>query len=252
MKSHPLIFDWIKGEASRKDKLFSVIIVASLFALLMGGIDLNLPTPRTEPMAEGTLIRLVDRELATSLAREAEENGPFPGRLKPEGENPEMMFAPDGGGQGWWTDYQVKLRPMRDDSTVTRVNITPKGKREFPEIAASDARISNDTPKAAPSPSEPVLVPYDAAALEWLPDELPGLKLSVGAERATDALRFLVNLREDGSVAELIALAGAEDRTRDALENWLRGIRFKKGEGERWFGVRVDFVNSKHDGTEPE
>ena len=138
---------------------------------------------------------------------------------------------------------------MRKEAGVSDVYITPKGKQEFPLIGA-DTPVEN--PRVVSLPSEPILVPYHAAALEWLPEKLPGFDLPGAAERATDSLRFLVSLREDGSLAELIPLAGAADPAQEALESWLRGIRFKKGIGERWFGLRVDFRNGRVDESESE
>jgi hypothetical protein len=97
-----------------------------------------------------------------------------------------------------------------------------------------------------------MLIPYDSAPTEWLPEELPALDLGGLADAREDSLRFLVSLREDGSLAELIPLAGAADPALAPLEVWLRGIRFKEGSGERWFGLRVDFVNGRGNESEPE
>jgi hypothetical protein len=61
-----------------------------------------------------------------------------------------------------------------------------------------------------------------------------------------------MSLSEHGSVAELIPLAGGDDPAQKAMERWLRGLRFKEGTGERWFGLRVDFVNRRGDVAEPQ
>jgi hypothetical protein len=251
MRKHPLIFDWSKSEASRRDKLYSVTIVGLLFALAMGMIELKLPSHRTDAEAQGTLIRLADKEMAKSWALVAEENGPFPGRLETEGDYEGLLFD-KGQGLAWWTDYEPRLRPLREDPGVARVDITPKGKREFPMVATGDAARTAADPGTVSSPGAPVLIPYHAAALDWLPETLPDFGLPGTAERTTDALRFLVSLREDGSVAELIPLAGAADPAQAAVEGWLRGIRFRDGDGERWFGLRVDFENRRENEPEPE
>lgn len=248
MTKHPLIFDWSKSEASRKDKLYSVIIVGLLFTLLMGMIELNLPSQRSDSAVQGTIIRLMDEEMAKSWALEAEENGPFPGRLETQGDYKGITLAGEEG-LAWWTDYEVKLRPIRKENGVASVGIIPKGKREFPLI---DVDTPGENPRAVSLPIEPILVPYHTAALEWLPEELPNLDLPGVAERTTDSLRFLVKLREDGSLAELIPLAGAADPIQQALESWLRGLRFKAGFGERWFGLRVDFENRRDSESKPE
>jgi hypothetical protein len=249
MTKHPLIFDWSKSESSRKDKFFSVIIVGLLFAFLIGAIELNLPSQRSDSMTQATLIRSVDEEMMKSWALEAQENGPFPGRLLSERDSESMMFAGEEG-LAWWRDYEIQLRPMRKETGVASVDIMPKGKQEFPII---DVDTPGENPSAVSSLSEPILVPYNKEALQWLPEELPSFDLSRIAERTTDSLRFLVSLREDGSMAELIPLAGAvnqeqktqEAEAQEAQEDWLRSIRFKKGIGERWFGLRVDFVNRR-------
>ncbi|MFM2197351.1 MAG: hypothetical protein RLZZ505_783 [Verrucomicrobiota bacterium] len=250
MNKKPLIFDWTQSEASRKDQFFSVMIVGLLFASVVGMIELSLPSHQSDSMAQGTLIRLVDGDMAKFWTLVAEENGPFPGRRESDGEDMGLVFEKEQG-LAWWTDYEVRLRPMHEEAIVARVEITPKGKREFPKMTKSAADTRGKSSRAVSLLSEPTLVPYDAAALEWLPDALPGFDLPA-IERTTDSLRFLVSLREDGSVAELIPLAGAADPAQEGLANWLRGIRFKKGKGERWFGLRIDFVNRRGNESEPE
>ncbi len=250
MTKQDLIFDWSKPEASRKDKLFSVVIVGLLFTFLMGIIELSVPSHRADSQEQGTLMRLVDEEMAKSWALEADENGPFPGRLDTVAEIGGFILTGDEG-LSWWRDYEVRLRPMQEENGVDRVDITPKGKREFPRFPV----IAENSPRVNPGaslPSVPVLVPYHAAALDWIPKELPSFDVRGVAGMATDSLRFLVSLREDGSIAELIPLAGEADPAHGALEVWLRSIRFKEGGGERWFGLRVDFVNRRDDESEPE
>ncbi len=241
MKKHPLIFDWIKPEASRMDKLYSIIIVALLSTFMMGAIKLNLPSHKSDSETRGTLIRFMDDDMAKSWALEAEENGPFPGRLESDGKHEAMMFNGDEG-LAWWTDYKVKLRPIQEEVGLTSVYGTPQARLEFPIIEADMPVVSS---KAKSLPKEPILIPNDAAALEWLPEELPSFDVPPDVGHTTDSLRFLVSLREDGSLAELIRLAGAADPAQESLETWLRGIRFKKGIGERWFGLRIDFVNKE-------
>lgn len=251
MTKDELIFDWSKPEASRKDKLFSAVIVGLLFTFLMGTFELSVPSQRTGSEEQGTLIRLVDGEMAKSWALVADENGPFPGRSDTDGEFGGLILSGEDR-LDWWRDYEVKLRPMREENGVDRVDITPKGKREFPMTPAITEDSPGVTSSAASLANVPVLVPYHKAALEWLPGELPSFDLRGVAETPADSLRFMVSLREDGSLAELIPLAGAADPAQEALEAWLRGIRFKEGSGERWFGLRVDFVNRRDDDSEPE
>lgn len=251
MTRRDLIFDWSKSEGSRKDQLLAVVMAGSVVVFLFGAIKLDEPSYRTHSGERGSLIRLVDPEMARSWALEADENGPFPGRLDANVETEGMMFSveeePD-----WWRDYQVRLRPLRSHDGVERVDITPRGKLEYPKPPSIAEGGAGAVPGTAPPVGSPLLIPYDSAAAEWLPEELPALEMGGLADATEDSLRFLVSLRRDGSVAELIPLAGAADPAKATLEGWLRGIRFKEGSGDRWFGLRVDFVNGRGYGPEPE
>lgn len=251
MTRRDLIFDWGKSEASRKDRFLSVVIAGAVVIFLFGAIKLDEPSYRTHSGERGSLIRLVDAEMARSWALEADENGPFPGRLDADGEPEGMMFSVEEG-PDWWRDYQVKLRPLRAHDGVERVDITQRGKLEYPKLPPMAEGGAGAAPGAAPPASSPLLIPYDTAAAEWIPEELPALERGGLADATEDSLRFLVSLRRDGSVADLIPLAGAADPAQAALEGWLRGIRFKEGSGDRWFGLRVDFVNGRGNEPEPE
>lgn len=246
-----LIFDWSRSEASRKDQLFSVVIVGSLFIFLYGAIKLKEPSYRTYPDERGSLIRLVDGEMAKSWSLQADENGPFPGRLDVGGELGGTILS-EQEGLFWWRDYEVRLRPMQLDDGVGRVEITPRGKQEFPALSAAVVDAAGAALGAASSASEPILIPYHSAAVAWLPEEVPALDTRGLAGARVNSLRFLVSLREDGSCAELIPLAGIAEPAQATLENWLRSIRFKEGSGERWFGLRIDFMNRRGNAPEPE
>lgn len=251
MTKRELIFDWSRSEVSRKDQLLSVVIVGTLFIFLYGAIKLNEPSYRTYPEERGSIIRLVDGEMAKSWSMQADENGPFPGRLDTGGEPGGTIFS-EQEGLAWWRYYKVKLRPMREDDGLSRVDITPRGKLEFPVISAAAEDAAGAALGAASSASEPILIPYPSAAIAWLPEELPALDTRSLAGATENPLHFLISLREDGSLAELIPLANTAEPAQATLEGWLRGIRFKEGSGERWFGLRIDFMNGRGNEPEPE
>lgn len=252
MTKGDLIFDWKRSESRGRDRLFAFVVVALSLLAFAGVVDVSLPAFRNAPAEAAELIRFADKGMARSWLLEAEENGPFPGRLHVDGGvEPANIF--DGRSLDAWSDYRQILRPLSEDATVGRGQITPKGKRVFPAIPAV---LRNEVADVSP-PGEmrrmPILNPFDRAALEWMPDDLPDITLPAGAEIASDSLRFAISLREDGSVAEAIPLGGGDDDSAQrALEGWLRGLRFKKGEGERWFGLRVEFVNRRENDAQPE
>lgn len=251
MTKEDLIFDWKKSESRGRDKFFALVVVASLFAAFAGLVELRLPTFRDSPSQGAGLIRFTDEGMARSWLLEAEENGPFPGRLEVADAGVAGMIM-EGGGLEVWTDYSVSLRPLAEAETMARAEITPKGKRVFPAIPAAASDRLGDISSNGGMRRYPVLIPYDRGSLEWMPEEMPDFALPAGAEVAPDSLRFALELREDGSVAEVMALASGGDSAQEAVERWLRGVRFKEGTGGRWFGLRVDFVNRREDVAQPE
>jgi len=231
--------------------LFAFIIVTVLFSGFYGFFDLRLPVFRNSPAQGAEMIRFADAEMARSWLLEAEENGPFPGRLQvDDGDGAAMIL--EGAGLEAWTDYQFTLRVLPEEETLDRVEITPKGKRVFPAFRDAASASDPDVSRQAVMRRIPILIPYDRFALEWIPEKTPDFALPAGAEIAPDSMRFAVSLREDGGVAELIPMAGGADPAQEAIERWLRGVRFREGTGERWFGLRVDFVNRRADVTQPE
>lgn len=251
MTKEDLIFDWKKSESRSRDKLLALMIVILLFTLFSGSLDLRLPAFRNTPAQGAGLIRFTDEAMAKSWLLEAEENGPFPGRLELDGGEGAATFL-DGARLDSWTDYRVEMRPFPEMEEVTRAEITPKGKRVFPTIREASSDPVPDVSVPGEMRRIPILIPYDRAALEWMPGESPDFVLPAGAEVAPDSLRFTLSLREDGSVAEVIPLAGVADPAQEAMGRWFRGVRFKEGTGARWFGLRVDFVNRREDVAEPE
>lgn len=250
MTKEDLIFDWKKSENRSKDKLLALLIVIFLFTVFFELFNLGIPTFRSAPVEGAGLIRFTDQAIARSWLLEAEENGPFPGRLELDGDQGAATFL-DGAKLSPWTNYQVEMRPFPEANKISRAEITPKGKRVFPVIR----KASFDPAPEVSEPREmrriPILTPFDRAALEWMPVESPDFVLPSGAELAPDSLRFTLSLREDGSVAEILPISGVADPTQEAMLNWLQGVRFKKGIGERWFGLCVEFVNRREDVAEP-
>lgn len=251
MTKENLIFDWRKSEGSGKDKLFAFLLVTMLFTFFAGFLELHLPSFRSGAAQGAEMIRFADGGMGHEWLLEAEENGPFPGRLAVEWESGAAMI-PEGSGLDAWTDYRVGLLPLPEEKAVGRAEITSKGKRVFPTIPGASSDVAAEDLRLGEIQRIPILIPYDRFAREWMPEETPNFALPSGAEIVPDSLRYAVSLREDGGVAEVIPLAGGPDPVQEAVERWLRGVRFKDGDGERWFGLRVDFLNRRENVTEPE
>lgn len=248
MTKEDLIFDWKKTEGQPVGKVIGFVIVGLIFTVFVGSIDLKLSPFRSDTFERASVIRFTDEGMARSLLLEAEEKGPFPGRLQVD----YGLLNPLAGeeiGIGLWNDYVSQPIPLAEDGGLDRVEIASKGRREFPVIPAIDPAAS---PEVRAIGRVPVLAPYGGDALGWMPETLPEFDPSAGAEAISGLWRFLVSLRADGTVGEAISLGGGEEAGLAEIEGWLRSVRFKPGAGERWLGLRVDFVNRRDHGTEPE
>ena len=246
MTKGDLIYDWRKPEASFRDKLAAYAIVAVVFMACFGAFQVRYSAPRIDRSGSATILRFRDDELGRYWLLQAEEGGPFPGRL--EFADPTSLAAEGLGELGPWNDYRSELRPMGEGEGYSSEDLATKGTRVFP------ARVKADAVPAVPKNlgQKPILTTYDTQALGWLPDVLPAFEMPEGAGAASAPWRFAVNLGEDGSVRESISISGGDDVGQAAMEAWLQGVRFKPGEGDRWLGLRVEFVNLPDDGAEPE
>ncbi len=251
MTRSDLIYDWKKSESSFRDKLASYVIVAVLFAAAFGFFHIPYSATRNERPASASILRFRENALGDFWMLQAEENGPFPGRLGVDADR-EILSAAGLAGGGAWNTYKVRLRGLAGEGQDPDDALAVAGKRVFP----SRIKLGEGQRPAAPGPGtfrqRPILIPFDAAALARLPDELPDFVMPEGELSAPATWRFTINLDAKGAVRESISLGGGDDAGQAAMEAWLRGVRFKEGEGNRWIGLRVEFVNQSENGTDAE
>lgn len=244
MTKGELIYDWRKSEGSFRDKLASFVIVTVIFTILFVTVRIVYSAARIERPGSASILRFKNDDLGRFWMLQAEEEGPFPGRLK---------FGEDGGGLSAggiveWNGYRSELRPMDEGDGYSREDLAPAGTRVFPSRKKPDLV----PPVVKKIRQHPILMPYDPEALAWMPEDLPDFAMPEGGGVVPGSWRFALNLGEDGTVRESISLGGGDDAGQAAMETWLRGVRFKAGAGDRWLGLRVEFVNQPDHGTEPE
>ena len=249
MTKGDLIYDWRKPEASFRDKLAAYAIVSVVFMACFGAFQVRYSAPRNDRSGSATILRFRDDELGRYWMLQAEEGGPFPGRLEFGGHRASLAAVGMGEAEDW-NDYGSELRVIAEEEGYSREDLAPKGTRVFPSRVKADATPPMPTPKRLSQ--KPILIPFDSEALSWLPDELPDFRKPEGAGTSSAPWRFTLNLGEDGSVREAISIGGGDDAGQAAMEDWLHGVRFKPGEGDRWLGLRVEFVNQPENGTGPE
>ena len=249
MTRDELIFNWRKQEASLRYKVISFVIVTIVFTIFLGLFEIGFSVDFGGRGESASVLRFRDDELGRSWMLKAEENGPFPGRLE-LGEYGNQLSLGSMDGLMGWNDYRVQLRPLGDDKGYSQQELAAKGMRVFP--SRRDATRRADPPEVGDMRQTPILFPYDSGALKWMPEKLPAFEMPLNENAVPASWRFTVNLRENGTVRESISLGGGADAGQAAMETWLQGVRFKEGTGDRWLGLRVEIINRKKNGTEPE
>jgi hypothetical protein len=246
-----LIFDWRKSESSFRDKLIAFVLVAVVAAAIFGTVGIRFASPLDKRSESASILRFRDDDLGRSWLLQAEEDGPFPGRLELDRYGSRLATEVLEG-EISWSDYQSELRDIGAEEAHSQERVASKGMRMFPPRSRAAAEPEAEPTVLRKLSQTPVLTPYDASALAWMPQDLPNFLMPEGVESVSTRLRFAVNLREDGSVRESISLGGGDDPLQAAIEEWLRGVRFKLGSGDRWLGLRVEFMNQPEDGNKPE
>lgn len=241
-----LVFNWDKSDRYSGFNVIAFLIVVVLFTVVFGIVDVRFqPLRRANPESAGVL-HFTGDGLGQLWRQRAEEGGPFPGRLEigSTGVLPGLYEAGDSGGLSGWSGYNASLRMFQADVGTASGELSQKGRRYFPERVLMPGGVPGKAPEIAKAVRRPILTPFDSNALEWMPAELPEFDMKLdGGILVSGAWRFMLSLRPDGSVDHCVSLSGGGEPGLRETTNWLRGIRFESGEGERWLGLRVEFVN---------
>ena len=202
--------------------------------------------PLSPNLESATVLHFADDDLGRAWSLLAEENGPFPGRLEINGVGgiPDINQTIDSGEGGKWSDYRVALHQFQSVAGSSSGALAQKGVRYFPERVKIRATDTASTEQHDRFTRKAILTPFDRQALGWMPEEVPDFEVSVnGGDLLSASWRFMLRLRPDGSVSDCVSLSGGGDVGLKETTEWLRGLRFKSGAGERWLGLRVEFVN---------
>lgn len=241
-----LIFNWRDSESHIGFKIIAVLSVALIFTVFFGLVDVRIKPPLAPSLESASVLHFADDELGRAWGLMAEENEPFPGRLEISGVGgiPAMDATADSDGVSGWSDYQVKLlRFQRTDGSPAGA-LARKGVRYFPERVKIQPTDAGTSEHPARTRRKAILTPFDGRAMGWMPDEVPDFETPAdGGDLLSASWRFMLRLRPDGSVSDCVSLSGGGDAGLNEATEWLEGLRFKSGDGERWLGLRVEFVN---------
>lgn len=246
MTRDELVFDWNNTETRLLDKILAPVLVLIFFTFFFGLVDIRVGSTFESPSEAASIIRFESEELSDKWLLIAEEGGPSPGRLEIASSVPGADASLDSMSGDPFADveYEVSLRPLSSSSGVTGMELATKGLRVFPEIRGNDGAASVDGGNAESVPMQPVITPYNKAALEWMPESLPAFDPAKEIDSGGSPWRFAVGLRSDGTISDCITLSGGEAGLEE-IRGWLAGVKFGAGEDERWLGLRVELINGQ-------
>lgn len=241
-----LVFRWQISESHVGFKVIAIVVVVIIFTVGFGTLDVHL-RPLASPSLESAMIlQFNDDDLGRMLTLIAEEKGPFPGRLEINGAGnlPEMDQGMGFVGVSGWSSYSATLRDFQSTVGDSSDFLVEKGRRYFPQrvkIIDEKLEFGGD---AVQSTRKPIITPFDDEAMSLMPELVPDFEIPVnGGDLLSASWRFMLRLRPDGSVSDCVSLSGGDDAGLEETTEWLKGLRFKPGEGERWLGLRVEFLN---------
>ncbi len=240
-----LIFKWTNSDSHPGYKILALIVVALLYAFFLGAISVKSGSPRRETRQNASVIHFPSGELGRYWRLKAEEEGPFPGRLMVSGEEKTSNLAGlnESGQKGDWTYYEVKLTPVQMNVGTSSEELSEKGRKYLPDRTPDANQLNPELDEPIISESIPILIPYDVRSKGWMPESLPEYESKLNENAVPATWRFILSLRPDGSVDQCLSLNGEGEPGLDAMLDWLKQVRFQNGAGERWLGLRVEFVN---------
>lgn len=254
MTREKLVFDWGNSETRLIDKVVAFLLVAVFFTVFFSFVDIRVGSSFEKSSQSASVIRFESADLADKWLLIAEEGGPSPGRFEIAGSLPGVNASLDSMSGDPFADggYEVSLKPLEADSGVSRMKLATKGSRVFPETQSHGREVTalpSDTEVQSES-MQPILTPYEKAALEWIPESLPVFRPIEGVDTSSGSpWRFALSLRSDGTISECIALGGGEAGLAE-IQEWLLGVKFGAGKDERWLGLRVELINRRQDGSD--
>lgn len=242
------IFRWRGLDGTPFPGLIATIIVAAGFAFFAATVRIRVSAPQQWVERKASIIHLPADGEGRMWALRAQEGGPFPAKFDPT-EWAKSLGADEllmGATRLSPAPYEPKLRGLPADDGIPSLAAIDKGQPVFPK------RVSRvgPAPVAGPVRLVPLLYPLSGLSLDALPKDLPPFAEPIDALMASASWRFLLRLREDGSVSECIPLL--DEKGGEVLAKWLRGVRFSPQAAKKaeWIGVGLGFSNQPANGPD--
>ena len=245
------IFRWRGSRQPLFPRLFALMLVGGVFALLVTTVKIRVDVPEKASLRKASVIYLTDDAQGRALTLRAQEGGPFPSRfvLSQWSGLAELEASAMETARFQPQPYVPQLQDLPAERGVLPLELAAKGVAFFPERVPAPVFI----PDLRQWQVVPVLYPLSGVTAEELPKKLPQFGAVVDAAMSSASWRFLVRLHPDGSVAECVSLEKGGEAGAPELEKWLHKIPFQPAPATpyRWISVGVGFTNQPTDGTEP-
>jgi hypothetical protein len=251
MTKDDLIFDWSHKEVHRGWKGASVMIALIGFAMAFSVLSVPFDFKETTSEKTASVLFLSGQKEARFWQMKAEEEGPFPGGFEISAVNDPLNHIDIGSlaSTDSWNPYQLEMRSLEMESSRSKERIAVQGQRVLPRIFKSAESVKTDP--VAPVALIPLLIPYTRESEGWLPKDCPPIQMDRGDIGTSGDWRFILNLQADGGVKECLALSGGSEEGLKAITTWIKGLRFQSADaGERWMGLRIEFLNERANGTD--
>lgn len=244
------VFRWRRLGSPLLPKLIAVALVGFGFTLLVTTVRIRLVLLEKSSPRKASLIFLGDDAQSRKLAMRAREGGPFPTRFELSDWDglaatearamEESRYQPP--------PYVPVLQVLAEKSLVKPLTLAPRGQAFFPKRKS----LPSSSPDVSNLKLAPVIFPLSGMAAKILPDEFPSFKGPVDAIMAGVSWRFLLSVNEQGSVTECTSLAKGAEPAANALEAWLRRLKFQPEAAKpvRWIALGIRFTNQPIDGAD--
>lgn len=241
------VFSWTPLGRPLVVRWLPLLFVGSCFALALAGLRIQVTPPKPWKARHVSLIQAVDGgESGRLLAMLAREGGPFPSRfevkdwsgrqeLEAEVYQSVRMDSPA---------YVPKLHGLDESMMSGAGGLALVGVPMLPRQVQGDLAVAGNGRHRL----SPVLRGISGLTTADMPVDLPPMDESLAERMSARDWRFFLRLDAEGCVTECISLS-PEDGMQ--LEEWLRGVRFRKNakDASRWVAVDLGFANQKADGT---
>ena len=245
------LFAWSRKSDSRLPMLVALMITSAAFAFMLHSLRVDLGSQASTHDDHAALILAGSDAIGIELKRRAREEGPFPLRFDPAGDEAVVRlqqaaldvirFSPP--------PYVPTLRPLRETSTIVSPSLAPVGEAEFPRRPLPSIEI----PVKSESRPQPMLTPISGISAAEMPRALPEFFAEIKGKSLRDSWRFMIHVDANGRVLDCIALSGGESPATSALGEWLRQVEFQPAThaAARWFAIDLGIINQAPHAPDP-